>query len=235
MNKAWEHLKTITRHRNLVRKHCFAVGLYKQGLCHDLSKYSPTEFLMGIKYYQGWRSPNVAERLEKGYSEAWLHHKGRNRHHFEYWLDFVGEGGASADGTKPKARMVPTRMPVVYIVEMFMDRLAASKVYKGDEYTDASAWEYYNRGDITEFLHPRTRKILEGLLKMNAKRGEAYTFEFIRTKLLIRKKRCCCRGKTCGCCREAEEHKETETEKDCGSCCRKGKEKAASAGEERHG
>ena len=232
MNKAWEHLKTITRHRHLVRKHCFAVGLYKQGLCHDLSKYSPTEFLMGIHYYQGWRSPNVAEREEKGYSEAWLHHKGRNRHHFEYWLDFVGEGGASVDGTKPKARMVPTRMPVVYIVEMFMDRLAASKVYKGDEYTDASAWEYYNRGDITDFLHPRTRKILEGLLKMNAKRGEAYTFEFIRTKLLIKKKRCCCCAKKAGgCCGEAKGCKVPGEERERVCCCH-GKMKEAAAGEE---
>ncbi len=234
MNKAWEHLKTITRHRHLVRKHCFAVGLYKQGLCHDLSKYSPTEFLMGIHYYQGWRSPNVAEREEKGYSEAWLHHKGRNRHHFEYWLDFVGEGGASVDGTKPKARMVPTRMPVVYIVEMFMDRLAASKVYKGDEYTDASAWEYYNRGDITDFLHPRTRKILEGLLKMNATRGEAYTFEFIRTKLLIKKKRCCCAKKAGGCCGEAKGCKAPGEERERVCCCH-GKMKEAAAGEERNG
>ncbi|MCR4642569.1 MAG: DUF5662 family protein [Lachnospiraceae bacterium] len=231
MNKAWEHLKTITRHRHLVRKHCFAVGLYKQGICHDLSKYSPTEFLMGIKYYQGWRSPNVAEREEKGYSEAWLHHKGRNRHHFEYWLDFVGEGGASVDGTKPKARMVPTRMPVVYVVEMFMDRLAASKVYKGDEYTDASAWEYYNRGDITDFLHPRTRKILEGLLKMNAKRGEAYTFEFIRTKLLIKKKRCCCAKKAGCCCGEAKGCKAPGEERERVCCCH-GKMKEAAAGEE---
>ena len=64
-------------------KECFKIGLYKQGLTHDLSKYSPTEFLVGYKYYQGNRSPNNAEREETGVSKAWLHHKGRNRHHFE--------------------------------------------------------------------------------------------------------------------------------------------------------
>ena len=83
----WGHLKTVSHHRWLVCKGCFRVGLYRQGLTHDLSKFSPTEFRQGIKYYQGYRSPNAAEREQKGYSEAWMHHKGRNRHHYEYWTD----------------------------------------------------------------------------------------------------------------------------------------------------
>ena len=81
------HLSTINEHRFLVMKHCFRVGLYKQGLTHDLSKYSPTEFIPGVKYFQGDRSPNNAQREHEGYSSAWLHHKGRNKHHFEYWTD----------------------------------------------------------------------------------------------------------------------------------------------------
>ena len=76
MNKAWEHFKTITHHKLLVMDGCFRVGLFKQGLLHDLSKYTPTEFLVGAKYYQGDRSPNNAEREDIGYSSAWLHHKG---------------------------------------------------------------------------------------------------------------------------------------------------------------
>ena len=63
--KAWQHFKTITRHRWLVRQGCFAVGLYWQGLTHDLSKYSPTEFRVGARFYQGTRSPNAAERDER--------------------------------------------------------------------------------------------------------------------------------------------------------------------------
>ena len=86
--RAWKHFKTITRHKYLVMKGCFAVGLYRQGLTHDLSKYEPSEFLIGARYFQGDRSPNNAEREEKGYSSAWLHHKGRNRHHYEYWIDY---------------------------------------------------------------------------------------------------------------------------------------------------
>ena len=52
------HFETITRHKLLVMKYCFACGLYEQGLAHDLSKYSPTEFIPGCIYYQGDHSPN---------------------------------------------------------------------------------------------------------------------------------------------------------------------------------
>ena len=47
--KAWKHFKTITHHKWLVLLGCFRVGLYRQGITHDLSKYSPTEFLIGIR------------------------------------------------------------------------------------------------------------------------------------------------------------------------------------------
>lgn len=123
----------------MVMENCFKVGLYKQGLLHDLSKYSWEEFRIGVKYYQGDRSPNAAEKEEKGYSVAWLHHKGRNKHHFEYWIDFAPDKSAGLIGNE---------MPLKYLVEMVMDRIAASKVYKGDAYTDACPWEYYARGRI---------------------------------------------------------------------------------------
>ena len=86
--KAIRHFQTITKHKIYVMRECFRVGLYRQGLLHDLSKYSWTEFRIGCRYYQGTRSPNNAEREEKGYSSAWLHHKGRNKHHYEYWIDY---------------------------------------------------------------------------------------------------------------------------------------------------
>ena len=113
--KAWQHFCTITKHRWKVREGCFRVGLYWQGLTHDLSKYSPTEFRVGARFYQGNRSPNAAEREEKGYSEAWIHHKGRNRHHFEYWTDMNRE-------TRQYESVV---MPRKFLVEMVMDRIAA--------------------------------------------------------------------------------------------------------------
>ena len=136
--KAWNHFKTITYHKFLVMKGCFKVGLYKQGMLHDLSKYSLSEFLVGARYYQGNRSPNNAEREAIGYSSAWLHHKGRNKHHYEYWIDYSTKDIAGG--------MAPAPMPVKYVVEMLMDRIAASKVYNKERYTDASPWEYYAKG-----------------------------------------------------------------------------------------
>ena len=135
--KAFAHFCTITKHKKLVLKECFRVGLYKQGLLHDMSKYSWTEFRVGCRYYQGTRSPNNAEREEKGYSSAWLHHKGRNKHHYEYWIDYSLEGPNLLAGMK---------MPVRYVVEMFLDRIAASKVYLGDAYTSDAPLAYYENG-----------------------------------------------------------------------------------------
>lgn len=176
MMKAWKHFKTVTYHKWLVMKGCFAVGLYRQGLTHDLSKYSPTEFLVGAKYYQGDRSPNNAEREEKGYSSAWLHHKGRNKHHYEYWIDY--STSASQTG------IVPVPMPDKYIAEMMMDRIAASKVYKGKDYTDSAPLEYFLRGKDLPIIHAYTRDKLERYLTMLAEKGEKETFRHIKKELL---------------------------------------------------
>ena len=157
-------------------KNCFKVGLYKQGLLHDLSKYSPTEFRVGAKYYQGDRSPNNAEREDIGLSTAWLHHKGRTKHHYEYWIDY-GLNSSSK-------QLVGMKMPDNYIVEMFMDRIAASKVYKGKAYKDSDPLEYYKRGKDDYIMHPHTKALLEKLLVMLAEKGERKTFEYIRTKVL---------------------------------------------------
>ncbi len=174
MSKAWQHFKTITRHRHLVMKHCFQVGLYKRGLLHDLSKYSPTEFRAGMRYYQGTRSPNTAEREALGYSPAWMHHKGRNKHHFEYWTDIRLD-------TKTYG---PVPMPTEYLVEMVMDRIAACKVYRGRDYTDASALEYLERARDSALMHPETMEKLVYLLRMLRDRGEKETFAFIRSVVL---------------------------------------------------
>ncbi|MBR2383490.1 MAG: catalase [Anaerotignum sp.] len=179
--KIKEHFQTITYHRQLVMKYCFRVGLYWQGLTHDLSKYSPTEFLVGAKYYQGDRSPNNAEKEAKGYSSSWLHHKGRNKHHFEYWMDYT------MPGTSDKL-LEGVKMPVRYVVEMFMDRIAACKVYQKDAYTDASPLEYHERSKrVKQIMHPETIALIEKLMKMLAEEGEEKTFAY--TKRLVKKDR----------------------------------------------
>ena len=100
-----KHFRTITKHRHAVIRHCFRAGIPLQGLLHDLSKYSPTEFIPGARFWQGTRSPNEAEREKYGYSAAWLHHKGRNRHHFEYWSDY----------NPVERRVMPVKMPRKYV------------------------------------------------------------------------------------------------------------------------
>ena len=174
--KAIGHFCTITRHKILVMRECFKVGLYKQGLLHDLSKYSWTEFRVGCKYYQGNRSPNNEEREENGLSLAWLHHKGRNKHHYEYWIDY------GLDGSK---KLIGMKMPVKYVVEMFLDRIAASKVYRDCKYRDSDPLEYFIKGGTEGYvMHPETKELLEKLLHMLAEEGETKTFEYIRREVL---------------------------------------------------
>lgn len=167
------HFRTITRHRHQVIAHCFRAGIGWQGLFHDLSKYGPREFWVGARYYQGTRSPNEEERGRLGYSTAWLHHKGRNRHHFEYWTDY----------SPAQRRVMPVKMPIRYVAEMFCDRLAASKIYQGKDYSQQHPLEYFLGGKPQRFIHPETSDLLEGWLTLVAEQGEAAAFAQIRRQL----------------------------------------------------
>lgn len=164
------HFKTITQHRHMVIKHCFMAGIPLRGLFHDLSKYSPEEFLKGAQFYQGTRSPNEGERDAYGFSYAWMHHKGRNKHHFEYWCDY-------SPVTK---KMTPVKMPLEFVKEMFCDRVAASKIYNGENYTDADPLKYFLKAKGRRAIHPDTSALLEKLLRMLAAKGEDYTFDYVR-------------------------------------------------------
>lgn len=176
----WKHFKTITRHKLMVMKYCFKVGLYKQGLLHDLSKYTPTEFLVGCRYYQGTRSPNNAEREATGVSLSWLHHKGRNKHHFEHWVDYSLDSDKIIGGAP---------MPRKYIAEMVMDRISASRNYSEETYNDQAPLNYYLANkDRLWFVHKDTKRDLEGLLKMLADKGEKETFLYIK-HVYLKKKR----------------------------------------------
>lgn len=164
----FHHLKTVNHHRFLVCKHCFACGLYYQGLTHDLSKYSLAELIPSIRYYQGNRSPYAKEKELFGCSYGWLHHKGRNKHHWEYWYDLVG------------GKLIPIEMPIRYFVEMVCDRMAACKTYQGKNYTDASALEYFMTKKDRQYMHPQTAKQLEYILTLLKDKGEKETFRYLK-------------------------------------------------------
>ena len=168
--KALGHFKTITQHKILVMKYCFRVGLYHQGIMHDMSKYSPQEFRIGAKYYTGTHSPNAAERGDLGYSTAWLHHKGRNKHHLEYWMDY----GHNTPG------LAGQPMPTKYMVELCLDRIAACRVYHGDQYTDRDPLEYLNHSRDANLMHPDTKRQVVEVLTMLAEEGEERTLSFLK-------------------------------------------------------
>ena len=169
----WAHYKTVHQHRKLVRQYCVRLGLYWQGLTHDLSKYSPIEFWAGARYFQGDRSPNDQQRREKGYSASWMHHKGRNRHHFEFWTDY-GNGG-----------IVPIEMPKKYVAEMFCDRLAASRVYRGAEFNCGDPYKFFLFGkNRFIMMHPNTSDLLEVILLKLRDEGEDAAFEYVKHEVL---------------------------------------------------
>lgn len=174
MHHPLKHFKTITTHRHLVMRGCFRVGLIRQGLLHDLSKYSPAEFCQGAKYWEGVRSPNAKARETEGYSTAWMHHKGRNKHHYEYWTDL-------SPVTK-QYQAVP--MPTRYLVESVMDRIAACKVYLGKDYTDGAALAYLYKAQESPLLHEQTYRALELILTLLRDKGETRTFAFLREIVL---------------------------------------------------
>lgn len=152
LKNAYLHFKTITKHKIKVTLLCFKMGLIQQGLLHDLSKYSWVEFSSGARYYQGYRSPIDAEKEDLGYSLGWLHHKGRNKHHWEYWLD------------KKSTGIFPIEVPFNYVQEMICDRIAACMIYKKEAYTQSTPYEYFMQGTDRLYMHPNTAKLIEALL-----------------------------------------------------------------------
>lgn len=173
-----QHIKTINHHKKLVMEGCFRLGLYWQGLTHDLSKYTWPELRIGIRYFRDNQSPHNGEREKYGYSTAWLHHKGRNKHHAEYWIDYT------ADPDPADRHVTGMKMPVKYLVEMFVDRVSASKNYRKDQYKDSDPLEYYEKRKHYMVVHEDTRKQLEILLHMLADVGEEETFRYIRRHVL---------------------------------------------------
>ena len=158
VKKVLGHFCTITHHKWVVFKLCVKAGIPWRGFMHDWSKYSPTEFWESVKYYTGERSPIYYCKKENGYSNAWLHHKGRNKHHYEYWYDY----------TAPEQTPV---IPYKYTVEMICDTFAAGITYKGNEWTQSYQKEYWDRTKHLAKLNPKIFNLLTEVYDEVAKRG----------------------------------------------------------------
>lgn len=142
-----KHIKLVMKHKLIVFKLCCKAGIPWRGFMHDWSKFSPTEFWESVKYYEGDRSPIMACKEDKGYSESWLHHKGRNKHHYQYWTDL----------SIPEKTVI---MPYEYAVEMVCDELGAGIVYNGDKWTKKTQLDYYMDKERQNLIHPQTDKFM---------------------------------------------------------------------------
>ena len=151
------HLKTVLKHKWWVFRYCYMFGITWRGIVHDLSKFSPTEFFESVKYYSGTRSPIDACKEDKGYSKAWLHHKGRNKHHYEYWQDNFDNGGT------------PLQMPFKESVEMLCDYLGAARAYMGDSFTYQKEIDWWNNKQSKPLaIHPVNKIFISHMLNVMA-------------------------------------------------------------------
>lgn len=155
INRFFGHLKTTLTHKMWVSYYCNKAGIPWRGFVHDLSKFSPTEFFEGVKYYTGTSSPIDGCKKELGYSNAWFHHRGRNKHHYEYWTDNYDKGTTS------------NQMPFIYALEMLCDYLGAGRAYNKSKFTiegELKWWE--NKKQIATSMHPKTKTFIDVSLKL---------------------------------------------------------------------
>ncbi len=153
LRNVFKHFKLITIHRWYVFLNCCKAGMPIRGLCHDLSKYSPTEFWESVKYFQGNRSPIDACKEVNGYSMAWMHHKGRNPHHYEHWQDNFDKGGQAV------------QMPFKYALELVCDYLAAGRAYMKKDFSYIAEYDWWcgkKKNPIA--MHSQTKEFIELML-----------------------------------------------------------------------
>ena len=165
MGKYLKYFKTICIHKWYVFIECCKLGIVWQGIIHDVSKFSPQEFFASARYYNG--DGNNYE-----YQLAWLHHKGHNKHHWEYWIDFSREG------------VVPAKMPTRYVVEMFCDRVAATMVYRGENFDVSAPLDYYNKTHGYYVIHQETDAMIKDMLVHLSKSNLEETIDYIKETYL---------------------------------------------------
>lgn len=152
--KALKHFKLITTHKYYVFRNCWKARLYWRGIKHDLSKYSPTEFFESVKYFTGDKSPIDNCKKANGWSKAWMHHKGRNTHHYEYWQDNFDKGGQ------------PLQMPYEDALEMICDYIAAGQAYMKKDFTYQGEYDWWlNKKSHGIAMHPNTLKFVDIMMK----------------------------------------------------------------------
>ena len=161
VSNIFKHIKLVSKHKWLVFKFSCKLGIPFRGFMHDFSKFSIQEFCESVKYYHGSLSPITMCKKDLGYSPAWLHHKGRNKHHFEYWEDLS------------KFQRIGVFPPYKYIVEAVCDKIGAGKTYNRDKWTQQEPYDYWTniekKAPVTK--HHATIEFMDIVLKKIADGG----------------------------------------------------------------
>ena len=153
MNSLLGHIKRILVHKYWVFVYCKRYGIVWRGIKHDISKFHPIELLESIKYFDPKTSPIPLCKADKGYSLAWLHHKGHNDHHYEYWVDNLDSGGT------------PIKMTFECVLEMIADWMAAGKAYNGKSFTVLDEIEWFNKFvERNPKIHKETILLIDSIL-----------------------------------------------------------------------
>lgn len=129
-------------------------------LIHDISKFTPVEFIN----YSQWK---YGVQDKAGWARAWMHHMHHGKHHPEHWVvswsgdpDFYsGVGKDIAD----YINVLP--MPEIYVKEMVADWMATSKERTGSY--DIATW--VNLNGPKRFFHDDTITEIHGTMQTNGR------------------------------------------------------------------
>ncbi len=164
MNKYFKYLQYLIKHKYYVGVECFKRGLYWQGLAHDLSKFSPDEFIPYANYFYGNGDNLLKFRDKTGYYKpydtgdkkfdfAWFLHQKRNKHHWQFWV-------LPTDDATLKVLEIPLR----YKTEMVCDWIGASKAqgfFSPWETPMLETQKWYKANKDKMQFAPETRKWIE--------------------------------------------------------------------------
>lgn len=162
MIKYWKYMKYVIGHKWYVMLECFKCGLYWRGITHDLSKLLPSEFIPYAQYFYGNQSKDginrgrkngsyrAGETIDDRFNYAWLLHQKRNKHHWQYWVLPLDDGGVKI-----------FEIPEKYMLEMICDWNGAGMAINGKK--DTLNW--YNKNKEHMQLNPKTRANIESRLR----------------------------------------------------------------------
>lgn len=151
LKKLLGHINQVLRHKFWVFICCCKFGIIWRGITHDLSKFSWAEFWPSVRYYQKGSSPIPRLHHEASEYRPWLHHRGRNDHHSEYWHRYT-------HGT-----FYALKMPFDCVLEQIADWIGSTRAY-GREF-DIDDEIQWLQSTSFYMMHEKTLELTLSILK----------------------------------------------------------------------